>query len=61
MSSRERWLTVEEQQERERVRRKAAAPDLSISKQSFETKFAPAARQRKVEAAAARGSNGRDK
>lgn len=51
MSSRERWLTVEEQQERERLRRVAAAPDLSVSKQSFETKFAPAARQRKAEAA----------
>jgi hypothetical protein len=44
VSSRERWLTVEEQKERSKHQRKAAAPDLSASKQSFETTFAPASR-----------------
>lgn len=48
---------MEEQQERERVHREAAAPDLSKSKQSFETRFAPAERQRKAEATARRGDS----
>lgn len=46
MSSRERWLTLEEQQQREKQGRKAYAPNLTTSKQSFSTTFAPAARER---------------